>query len=273
MVENSILIPVDFTPASDKAIEFGIHLAKKGHYNISLLHVFDESGLSMDKCEAKLKALADKVSEHDEIFCDHVCERGNIFTVIPKVAAKSIYHMMVIGTHGPKGIRQKFFGPDILKLLKKVCIPALVVQENSMFLESGFSKAIFPVGGHDEYSKKIDAITTIAGLFDPEIHLYSISRAGFEQTEKLRENIKLAEQRFSEKGLNFKRINDDQKVFSVGFAKQTLQYSGEVKADLITIMSNPTRENYYFADSDKVAILTNELQIPVLCASKAETEV
>lgn len=273
MVENSILIPVDFTPASDKAIEFGIHLAKKGHFNISLLHVFEDDGKSLDECDQKLKALADKVSEHDEIFCDYMCERGNIFTLIPKIAARNTFHMMVIGTHGPKGIRQKFFGPDILKLLKKVCIPTLVVQENSLFMESGFNKAIFPVGGHDEYSKKIDAITTIAGLFDPEIHLYSISRAGFEQTEKLKENIKLAEQRFSDKGLNFKRVNDDQKVFSVGFAKQTLQYSGEVKADLITIMSNPTRENYYFADSDKVAILTNELQIPVLCASNADVEV
>jgi len=273
MVENSILIPVDFTPASEKAIEFGTLLAKKGHFNITLLHVFEDDGKTVEECDHKLKTLADKVSEDDEIFCDHLCEKGNIFTVIPKVAAKSIFRMMVIGTHGPKGIRQKFFGPDILKLLKKVCIPTLVVQENSMLMESGFNKAIFPVGGHDEYSKKIDAITTIAGLFDPEIHLYSISRAGFEQTEKLKENIKLAEKKFSDKGINYKRVTDDQKVFSVGFAKQTLQYSGEVKADLITIMANPTRENYYFADSDKVAILTNELQIPVLCASNAELEV
>ena len=110
----------------------------------------------------------------------------------------------------------------------------------------------------------------LAGLFDPEIHLDSISRAGDEQTDKLRENIRMAEGEFSAKGLRYKRVAEDQQVFSVGFAKQTLQYARQIKADLVAVMANPTRENYYFADSDKIAILTNEEKIPVLCASKAE---
>ena len=273
MVEKSILIPVDFTAASDKAIEFGILLAKNGNFNISLLHVFEDDGNTFAECETKLQALAEKVGDGEDFFCNYHCEKGKILNVIPKIAAQDAYRMMVIGTHGPKGIRQKFFGPDILKLLKKVCIPSLVVQDSSRVAESGFAKAIFPVGGHDDYVKKIEAMITIAGLFDPEIHLYSISKPGAEQTEQLRENIKLAEQSFSDKGINYKRVAEDQKVFSVGFSKQTLQYSKEVNADLITIMPNPTKENYYFADSDKVAILTNDSAIPVLCASSAEAEV
>ena len=110
----------------------------------------------------------------------------------------------------------------------------------------------------------------VAGLFDPEIHLYSISRAGYEQTDKLKQNIKLAEERFTEKGINFKRVAEDQNVFSVGFSKQTLKYSSQVNADLITIMANPTRDNYYFADSDKEAILTCDSGIAVLSVSNAE---
>ncbi|MCK5079360.1 MAG: universal stress protein [Bacteroidales bacterium] len=273
MIENKILIPVDFSVAADKAVEFGVFLAKNSHFNISLLHVFEDDGLSLDACENKLREMAEKINATEDIFCDYHCEKGNIFNLIPDMASRSAFRMMVIATHGRKGIRQKFFGPDILKLLKQIPIPTLVVQENSIVPEDGFKSVIFPVGGHDKYDKKVEAMVFMAGLFDPEIHLYSISKPGFEQTEKLRDNISLAEARFSEKGIRYKRVAEDQSVFSVGFAKQTLLYADKSGADLITVMANPTRENYYFADSDKEALLTNEHNIPVLCASNAEVEI
>ena len=160
MVENSILIPVDFTPASEKAIEFGILLARKGHFNLSLLHVFEDDGYSFEDCETKLKSLAEKIDSDEDFFCDYRCERGNIFNIITAIASQAIYRMMVIGTHGPKGIRQKFFGPDILKLLKKASIPSVIVQEGSNVPEGGFTKAIFPVGGHDDYQKNNNRQTT-----------------------------------------------------------------------------------------------------------------
>ncbi len=272
-MENRILIPVDFTDASDKAVEFGVFLAKKSQFTISLLHVFEDEGRSMDVCKTKLKEIADRVNESKGIQCDYFCEEGSIFTTIPEMASQNSIRMLVMATHGRKGLRQKFFGPDILKLLKRIPVPTLVVQEKSCIPEEGFKSVIFPVGGQDDYDKKVEAMVFVAGLFDPEIHLYSITKPGFEQTEKLRDNIILAESGFSEKGIRYKRVVEDQSVFSVGFAKQTLQYAEKNSADLITIMVNPTQENYYFADSDKESILTNELGIPVLCASDAEKEV
>lgn len=273
MIERKILIPIDFTDVTDKAIEFGKFLARKSQSDISLLHVFEDDGISLEECEDKLKALADKINTEEDISCDFICHKGNIFTVIPEIVANNAFHVMVIATHGPRGIRQKFFGPDILKLLKKICIPTLVVQENSIVPEEKFKTAIFPVGGHNEYDKMIDAMTLFAGWVDPEIHMYSIRKAGFDQNDKLKENIKKADQKFSEKGINFKRVSEDQTVFSVGFAKQTLQYADKIQAGLIAIMVTATREHFYFADSDKEAILTNDKGIPVLCASNAEARV
>jgi nucleotide-binding universal stress UspA family protein len=273
MIENRILVPIDFTDAADKAIEFAAFLASKCHGQITLLHVFEDGDLSIEACDAKLKTISDKLNAEEDISSDFICEKGNIFNIIPDVASKNNFRLMILGTHGRKGLREKFFGVDILKLLKKVCIPSMVVQAHSTIPAAGFNKTVFPVGGHDEYVKMIDAMFIIAGIFDPEIYLYSISKAGFEQTEKLKENIKLAEQRFSEKGINYKRVSEDQNVFSVGFAKQTLKYSAQIGADLIAMMASQTRENYYFADSDKEAILTNENGIPVLCASNAEVKI
>jgi nucleotide-binding universal stress UspA family protein len=272
MIEKRILIPVDFSPASEVAIEFGKFLASKSRSIISLLHVYQDDDLSCEECEKKLQALADKINAEEGLQCEISIQKGSIFTEIPEVAANPDFGIMVIATHGRKGFRQKLFGADILKLLKKVPVPALVVQEDSKLPEGGFKKAIFPVGSHDDYEKKINAMINFAGIFDTEIHIYSIDKPGFDQTEKLRENILETEERFTQKGITFKRVDEDQNMFSVGYAKQTLKYAGAEKADLIAIMSVPTQENAYFADSDKEAIITNDLRIPVLCTSDAEQD-
>lgn len=272
MSKNNVLIPVDFTAAAARAVLFGVTIAKKMNSGISLLHVFEDDGLSVDACETKLRQIARQVQDEHGIETGIICKKGNIFSVIPAIASDPDYLIMVIATHGAKGIRQKVFGPDILKLLKKVCLPALVVQKDSLLPADGINSALLPVGGHDEYDRMIDSMITIAGLFDPEIHLYSIVKPGFEQSDNLRKNISMAETRFAEKGIHYKRVAEDQQVFSVGFAKQSIQYAKRHDLQLISIMVNATRENYYFADSDKQSILTNELNIPVLCASNAVAE-
>ena len=270
MVENKILIPIDFTEASDKAIQFGIHIASKMHAGISLLHVFEGDGMSMEECEEKLAELSHNINVRDDAFSDYICLEGKVIETISEVASKSPFRMMVLGAHGRRGLRQKFFGADILKLLKRIPIPALVVQENTLVPEKGFSTTVFPVGSHEAFERKIEAMFIIAGLCDPEVHLYSISKPGFDQTENLKQNILLSEERFAEKGIKYIRVDEDQNVFSVGFAKQTLAYAKEIDANLISIMVNPTQEYAYFADSDKESIIMNEQGIPVLCTSDAE---
>lgn len=271
MIESKILIPIDFTPAVDTAIEFGKLMAKKSQSGITLLHIYEDGDLTGEECQHKLNVLADKIIA-EGVNCNSLMVDGSIFTEIPDIASSSEFEMMVIATHGRKGLRQKFFGPDILKLLKKIPLPALVVQEGSHIPSDGFKKAVFPVGAHDDFVNKIDAMVMFAGIFDTEIHIYSIDKPGFDQSDKLRKNILQAEEAFTAKGISFKRIAEDQKMFSVGYARQTMNYADQEQADMIAIMSIPTQENAYFADSDKEIIITNDLKIPVLCTSDVEQD-
>lgn len=55
-------------------------------------------------------------------------------------------------------------------------------------------------------------------------------------------------------------------------ARQTIRYAQATKAGIISIMSVPTREHYYFAQADKEEMLTNEFRIPVLCSSDLEVQ-
>jgi hypothetical protein len=122
-----------------------------------------------------------------------------------------------------------------------------------------------PVSSHADFRKEIDAVLLFSSLFDPEIHLYSIYKPGYEWSEQLLKNIEDAKNAFEEKGVRVKRIKEEQEVYSQGYSRQTLLYAGSSGADLITIMSSPSEDYYYFAQSDKESLLTNDLRLPVLC--------
>jgi hypothetical protein len=108
-------------------------------------------------------------------------------------------------------------------------------------------------------------VLLFATLFNTEVQLYSINKPGYEWPEQLVKNIEDATTSFTLNGVTMKRVKEEQEVYSQGYAKQTLLYAGSAGADLISMMSAPSDDYYYFAAADKEAILLNELHLPVLC--------
>jgi len=103
-------------------------------------------------------------------------------------------------------------------------------------------------------------------FYEIEVHFYSIHKAGFEWPEQMLINIEEASHLIETANLPLKRIKEDQNLYALGYAKQTLKYTESVCADAICIMSIPSEEYYYFAQSDKESLLLNEKCLPVLCA-------
>ena len=265
MSGKKILVPVDFTAVSQTCIDMATMLAKIDDLEIILLHIENEK--SMQEAENKLQTLANQIKAEKDVKCEYLIKKGNLFTEIPKIARGQDYKLMVIGSHGFKGLREKFFGADILKLVKTIPVPVLVIQDHYKIPEDGFKTIVFPAGTHDSFLNIIDATIYIAGIFNSTVHLYTVEKPGAEWTDKLKANIELARQKFEDSKINYTRVNEDQNTFSVGYSKQILQFAKTVHADLIALMSIPTREHYYFADSDKESLLTNDASIPILCTS------
>ncbi len=265
MSEKRILVPIDFTAVSDKIISMATSIARKDNLGITLLHI--ENDKSSDETGANLQALSSNILETENVQCDYLIKKGNFFTEIPKVAHSQVYKLMVVGSHGFKGLREKFFGADILKLVKTIPIPVLVFQEKYVMPVQGFKTIVFPAGTHDSFINIVEATIYMAKLFDATVHLYTVEKPGIEWTAKLMANIELAKEKFEENKIRYTRVSEDQSSFSIGYSKQIFQFSKTVHADMIALMSIPTKEHYYFADSDKEALLTNDACVPIICTS------
>lgn len=265
MMKKKIVVPTDLTERANQAIRQAIVIARKAQAKLVLLHILDSKSPHSAGIEAKLNTQATGIWEETGLECEILLKEGSVFDTIPVLSREKDWDLMVIGTHGIKGFREMLRGPDILKLVTKISIPVLVIQEKSVLVED-FRKIVLPVSSHESFQPAIDAVLFFAGVYNSKVYLYSIYKPGFEWPKQLLSNLDETIKQLEAKGVQYERIKEDQTSYSMGYAKQTLKYAETVNADYICIMSVPSKEYYYFATSDKETLLLNEFNIPVLCA-------
>jgi nucleotide-binding universal stress UspA family protein len=258
-----ILVPIDFSEASQKAVEQASLLNGDLKVNIELLHVINEDEHS--KVDFMLEEIAESLSEKG-IIAAPVTIKGSILSTINNYAHEAGFDLVVIGTHGARGIRQNLFGADILKLLKDSHCPSLVVQKASKPVEQ-FKKILFPVGSHKDFLSLAKIVAQIAKASNARVIIYTISRPYEETSESLNINKQNTKQFLFDQGIMVSEVIEPSSVYSFGFAKQTIQYAENNDIDLIAIMAHSSNEHTYFADADKERMLTNEKGIAILCAS------
>jgi len=126
-----VLVPVDGSKGSDKALKQAVILAKKFGAKITFLHV-QESGLFGSKPE-----MAKQVGKHvlamaarkvKGVETDEKMESGDVGKKIGQVAEKEDYDIIVMGGKGHGGIRRFLLGSASNHVLHYTRHPVLIVK-------------------------------------------------------------------------------------------------------------------------------------------------
>ena len=274
MTAKYILVPTDFTKTADHALAHAANIAKKSGDRICLLHIHNshsekllkDAGHGGVSLEEYMKSVASQVEKDWGVNCVVKIEEGSITTDINRVALDPEMKMMVIATHGTKGLWQNLFGSDMLKIASKAPIPVLIVPDG-FEPRPTYERIVFPFGSHDKYQNKVDAVGFLAGLFGCEVEIYSADKAGTQLSKKTIENVEEAESKFDEKGVKYKVVHEESEGFSIGYAKQTLKHAESVKADIVAVMSVASTEHEHISDSDKERLINNQSGIGILMTS------
>lgn len=259
---------IDFTPTTDVVLDFAAHLGAMNKADVALINITentDEQQLAETK--TKMQAMANEMKLAG-INCMIEIHHGSFFSHIASVVERLHCDMAIIGTHGKKGFKQNLFGSHILKLVKLLPIPSLVVQDTSVWPERGFSNIFFSIAAHSRFKMKVDQTTA---LLNPagKIDLYAIYKTD-NLEDDLRHNIKLCIKEFEARGVNYNLVEEDATIYSVGFSRQSLAYIEKHPVDLISIMAQVSKQNSYFGNVDKENIILNPMGIPVLCCNDGE---
>jgi nucleotide-binding universal stress UspA family protein len=147
-----ILVPTDFSPTSNLAIEYATTLAKWLGASVHLLHVVEDPfvggalgsevyiasvpGLHMQLVDEAAVKLADLVpaADRDLIKITSEVRVGQPADSICEVAKAEHCDLIVMGTHGRRGVAHLFLGSVAEKMVRVAPCPVLTVRDTTVNL-------------------------------------------------------------------------------------------------------------------------------------------
>lgn len=263
MIKN-ILTLVDFTDTAETAINQAVAIARLHNSTVTLFHVTD-SEQEEEKARDRLEESVEKL-RNSEVSITIKVYRGDIFHEVPEAVKHLQADLVVVGTHGIKGLRQNLFGSNIYKLVSHISTAVLVVSDYTAVVEGGFKRVLFPVAPHRNYL--IKAKQTIPLLApSAQVFLFEINKPGAELDDQVWKNLEETEQFLTEKGVDWQFIEKGSRSFSVGYSRETLDYAKAENMDLVAIMTQVSDRNRSFGKMDKENLMLNKEGLPILCAN------
>jgi nucleotide-binding universal stress UspA family protein len=133
---KNILFPTDFSPASSAALPFALALARAYDSTLLLTHVL--AGARREGAEdnavwqdARHK-LEEFCAEHSISDTPHkpVLDQGDLADVIPAIIREQAVDLVVLGTHGRRGVSKLVLGSDAEKIYRSAPCPVMTVGPN-----------------------------------------------------------------------------------------------------------------------------------------------
>jgi nucleotide-binding universal stress UspA family protein len=266
MEENKklIVVPWDFTDVAESALAHAVKIGRMVGNDICLLHIVD-SGTKI-KAEGEKKALlkhvADENSKKYNIPISSQVVKGTIFTSIGEFVNSQEASLVVMGTHGMKGM-QKITGSWALKVIVKSKAPFIVVQEPPAD-QNRYHNIVFPVDFRVENKEKMGMAIFMGKYFDSKIHILKTLNTDKSLVAKTNRNLNFAVKYLIQNNLEY----EIHEVAHGKLAQHTIEFAQKINADLILIV---TTKNITFADymlgASEQFIIANSSKIPVCCVN------
>jgi len=258
MEKDTLLVPWDFTEVAEYALEHAIKISKKLHNKIVLLHVVK----TLKKGEEALVELnkdIEKYSSQYGVELSPLVLEGNLFTVISDYASENNVSMVVMGTHGIKGM-QKFTGSYALKVIVGSKIPFIVVQEPPTKKEI-FKDVVFPLDYRTEAKQKLQWALWLVKYFDVKINIIIPTIKDKSLNTKLMGNVHFAEKILDK----YNCVYELHKIEGSNSAEESIAFAQKVDADMILIMTTKgIGLTDYVLGPQEQYIIANTAKIPVM---------
>lgn len=254
---KNILMAFDDSKFSEAALVEAVHWAKAHDAKVTIVHAvfFDseEFGISAGQLEKRLemgRAACDRAMQN---YCsefgidiEYRVIQGEPHEVVPDLARQIEADLIVMGTHGRKGVRRMFMGSVTAGVIIHSPCDVLVVKRKCEECTGEYHRVLVPYDGSRLSKKAVERVVDIADPHKADATiLYVIPRyeemVGFFKTksieDKLREEatkvVMEAEKIASENGVSANTVIDD------GVAEERIvETARDLSSDLIVLGSH-----------------------------------
>lgn len=143
IILNHILVPIDFSDNSKKALRYALPLATTFNATISVIYVVEPAVFPSDfgfgqmsfpdvekemydKAESELRQIVADLNSDVKI--SSVIKSGIPFVEVTTYASDENVDLIVLATHGRTGVEHILFGSTAEKIIRKAPCPVLIVR-------------------------------------------------------------------------------------------------------------------------------------------------
>lgn len=140
-----ILVPIDFSEPSRKALDYAVPFARQFGAKLTLLHVVEpvaapdfansfplmvENDKITAACKAQLQLLIKQKAIEPKLVEKTLVRQGRSFHEISEAARTLKVDLIIIATHGYTGLKHAFLGSTAERVVRHAPCPVLVVREH-----------------------------------------------------------------------------------------------------------------------------------------------
>ncbi len=218
---KKLLIPIDFSVASENALNYGLSLASKIGAKIVLLHTYnfkpmvdisgqyisfsDLKAQTLAQGEQKLHELKTKITaSHPEISLEYLLMQDNLAEAVEAVCKEQNIDLVVMGTKGASGFEEYLVGTNTAVVIESIKSPVLVIPSKAKFHD--IKKILFTTDFQFDDVESLEALVEIAKIFKAKIEVVHFSK-DIKSDEELLDWLKeICEERVDYKLINFTNL-------------------------------------------------------------------
>jgi nucleotide-binding universal stress UspA family protein len=249
---KQILMPVDFSEVSLRAVKHAATIAKKTNSKLALLHVINahyvaqnmfvpivsiEPGVIEEKATAKLNELAAEIIRDYQIDVNCVVRTGSPNSVITDAAEELKASLVVMGTHGYGPLDSIVIGSVALRVLTNGNCPTMAIGAESSI---HYKKVMIPMTASGNSRQKVNYAIQFAAAFGAELHVFGlINTEDSSEINAVELVIKQVKERAAEKGV---KVTVGMITSYKNRAEATIAECNSSAADVLIIMTDQNAE-------------------------------
>ena len=230
-----LLVPTDFTPVADCAIDHAIEIAQLFKLKICLLHIVKKnvSKATRTEVETKLMRISTGFTNRSGINISYMVQVGSIFDEISKTADLINARFIVMGIHGRQGV-QHILGSYAYKVISSANVPVIVVKNKHH--QEGYNNIVVPVDLNIDSARTVNNAIKFAKLFNSVVHVIGVLQS--------RNSVHRINKKVLIKKISDCIISNSVKVKAEILLKRNsevsekvLEYANSIEADLVLIVA------------------------------------
>lgn len=168
---KKILVPTDFSPNADKALNFAVQIAKHSRGEIMLVHS-TEADLTPETeklATERLALLKTTIYENEVVNVSFKLYLETAEKAIQQAISDFNIDLIIMGTLGNAGIKEKIYGSKTSAVVGKSPVPVLVIPLLSDWKVP--SKILLAVNHFEEAATMVEPVFVLAKLFNASVQV------------------------------------------------------------------------------------------------------